>query len=55
MHNADVAQLAARHLAKVKAAGSNPVVRSIPALYERAGPHAPVVKQVNAPGSEPDA
>jgi hypothetical protein len=28
--HADVAQLAARHLAKVKVAGSRPVIRSMP-------------------------
>jgi hypothetical protein len=36
--HADVAQLVAHHLAKVRVAGSNPVVRSLRRLDRRAGP-----------------
>lgn len=34
-HSADVAQLVARHLAKVKVAGSTPVIRSLPPIQGR--------------------
>lgn len=51
--HADVAQLVARHLAKVKVAGSSPVIRSSPTLRRDEGTQAHLAKQADAHGSEP--